>query len=252
MALAGLAVPALAQSPDITKLREELMALEKGSWDFMRDKNYDGMKNFLGEDALLIFGDGKRYNKRQTLELMKDFALRQHHDRADLCGAHARAPDVATLLYRVTYTEHGQGREARDREGRCRRASMFAATASGGACCTRKRRSNDASARETPLLSLRGITKRFVQRVDLAGRIANAFGAGVRETVVQAVSDVDLDVAEGEVVGLVGESGCGKSTLGRIVAGILPQTAGSHAVARPGRRRDGRRATGTPGSSPCR
>ena len=77
-----------------------------------------------------------------------------------------------------------------------------------------------------PLLSLRGITKRFVQRVDLAGRIANAFGAGVRETVVQAVSDVDLDVAEGEVVGLVGESGCGKSTLGRIVAGILPQTAG--------------------------
>jgi peptide/nickel transport system ATP-binding protein len=77
-----------------------------------------------------------------------------------------------------------------------------------------------------PLLSLRGITKRFVQRVDLAGRIANAFGAGVHETVVQAVSDVDLDVAEGEVVGLVGESGCGKSTLGRIVAGILPQTAG--------------------------
>jgi len=80
-----------------------------------------------------------------------------------------------------------------------------------------------------PILSLRGITKRFVQRVDLAGRIANAFGAGVRETVVQAVSDVDLDVAEGEVVGLVGESGCGKSTLGRIVAGILPQTAGTMA-----------------------
>jgi peptide/nickel transport system ATP-binding protein len=77
-----------------------------------------------------------------------------------------------------------------------------------------------------PLLSLHGITKRFVQRVDLAGKIANAFGAGVHETVVQAVSDVDLDVAEGEVVGLVGESGCGKSTLGRIVAGILPQTAG--------------------------
>ena len=32
-----------AQSADITKLRDELMALEKGSWGFMRDKNFDGM-----------------------------------------------------------------------------------------------------------------------------------------------------------------------------------------------------------------
>jgi peptide/nickel transport system ATP-binding protein len=79
----------------------------------------------------------------------------------------------------------------------------------------------------TPILSLKGISKRFVQKVDFAGKIANTMGAHLRETVVQAVTDVDLDIEEGEVVGLVGESGCGKSTLGRIVAGILPQTVGT-------------------------
>ncbi len=78
-----------------------------------------------------------------------------------------------------------------------------------------------------PIVDLIGITKRFTQRVDLAGRIANVFGAGLHETVVQAVSDIDLAVGEGEVVGLVGESGCGKSTLGRMVAGILEPSDGA-------------------------
>ena len=109
VALGGLAVaPAMAQSPDITKLREELMALEKGSWGFMRDKNYDGMKNFLGDDALLIFGDGNRYNKRQTLELMKDFALTNIEYEPNY-AVRMLSPDVATLLYRVTYTATVKG-----------------------------------------------------------------------------------------------------------------------------------------------
>jgi peptide/nickel transport system ATP-binding protein len=49
----------------------------------------------------------------------------------------------------------------------------------------------------------------------------------VREEVVHAVDHVDLDVFQGEVVGLVGESGCGKSTLGRMVAGILEPSSGT-------------------------
>lgn len=109
IALAGFAVPALAQSPDLTKLRDELMALEKASWGYMRDKNYDGMKNFLGDDALLIFGDGSRYNKRQTLELMKDFAMVGDIAVEPTYAVRMLSPDIATLLYRVTYTSTVKG-----------------------------------------------------------------------------------------------------------------------------------------------
>ena len=103
LVVAGLA-PAFAQTPDVMKLRDELMALEKASWGYMRDRNYDGMKNFLADDGLLIFWDGTRYNKRQTLELMKDFTLVGDVAIEPTFAVRTITPDVATLLYRVTYT----------------------------------------------------------------------------------------------------------------------------------------------------
>ena len=59
---------------------------------------------------------------------------------------------------------------------------------------------------DQPLLSLRGVSKRF--------------GA------VQALDGVDLDVAPGEVVGLVGDNGAGKSTLVKTIAGIYSPDEG--------------------------
>jgi len=42
----------------------------------------------------------------------------------------------------------------------------------------------------------------------------------------QALRATSLDVAEGEFVSIVGPSGCGKTTLMKIVAGLLPPSAG--------------------------
>jgi len=44
---------------------------------------------------------------------------------------------------------------------------------------------------------------------------------------VHAVDGVDLTVAPGETLGIVGETGCGKSTLARLICRLLPVTEGT-------------------------
>jgi len=54
---------------------------------------------------------------------------------------------------------------------------------------------------------------------------------GRTKTEVRAVDDVDLDVAEGEVVGFLGPNGAGKTTTLRMLTTLLRPTAGTATVA---------------------
>jgi peptide/nickel transport system ATP-binding protein len=77
-----------------------------------------------------------------------------------------------------------------------------------------------------PLIAAKGLSRRFTRHLDYAEKLANLVGAKIEEETVYAVTDVDIEVNQGEVVGLVGESGCGKSTLGRLLTGILSPSDG--------------------------
>jgi peptide/nickel transport system ATP-binding protein len=70
-----------------------------------------------------------------------------------------------------------------------------------------------------PLVKVRGLKVHFPI---LGGVVLNKVVG-----VVKAVDGVDLDIAEGQTLGLVGESGCGKSTLGRAMLRLSPVTEGS-------------------------
>jgi NitT/TauT family transport system ATP-binding protein len=56
-----------------------------------------------------------------------------------------------------------------------------------------------------------------------ARAVERSFDAGR----VQALGPMDLDIEDGEFVTIVGPSGCGKSTFLRIVAGLIPPSAGA-------------------------
>jgi oligopeptide/dipeptide ABC transporter ATP-binding protein len=80
------------------------------------------------------------------------------------------------------------------------------------------------------LVEVENVSRLFEPRLTIGEKIAATLGSAIETRTVHALDRVSLTIRAGEVVGLVGESGCGKSTLGRIIAGILPPTAGKASI----------------------
>ncbi|MCB1005047.1 MAG: ABC transporter ATP-binding protein, partial [Acidimicrobiales bacterium] len=87
--------------------------------------------------------------------------------------------------------------------------------------------SSDAEALPPGSIRLRGVTKSF----DRAGRKPLALAlpwAGPRyRQKITALHGIDLDVAPGESVGLIGSNGAGKSTLLKLLAGVTDPSGGA-------------------------
>jgi ABC-type glutathione transport system ATPase component len=79
---------------------------------------------------------------------------------------------------------------------------------------------------EAPLLEIRALSKRFVQQ-----RVFSR-----KKFVVQGLEKVNLELAQGSTVALIGRSGSGKSTLARCIAGF--ETPDSGEIFLEGKKRD--------------
>ena len=99
--LAGTAARA-QDKPDADRLREELMVLERQSWEYVKERDRAGIRHFFAEDAQLIFDDGSRYSKSEMLDyVLPNYRLDSYQIDPGY-GLRVISPDVAVLLYRVT------------------------------------------------------------------------------------------------------------------------------------------------------
>jgi lipopolysaccharide transport system ATP-binding protein len=77
------------------------------------------------------------------------------------------------------------------------------------------------------VIAVRGLSKAYNLYERPRDILLEAVLGGVRHDVFWALRDVDLDIFEGQRVGIIGPNGAGKSTLLKILTGNLTPTAGS-------------------------
>lgn len=77
------------------------------------------------------------------------------------------------------------------------------------------------------MISVKGLNKTFKVHKKEPGIIGSAKSLINRNYIEKhALSNIDLEIAEGEIIGLIGSNGAGKTTLTKILSGIIHATSG--------------------------
>jgi peptide/nickel transport system ATP-binding protein len=151
--------------------------------------------------------------QREVLDLMVELA--RDHETAVMLITHnlglvARYAQRAVVLRQGKVVESGTARQILSTPREAYTKQLVEAL---------PRRAARAGVRDAgePLVSVRGLKVEFAGRQGLLRRAPG----------VPAVNGVDLDVAAGETVAVVGGSGSGKTTLGRAMLRLLPPAGGA-------------------------
>jgi peptide/nickel transport system ATP-binding protein len=76
---------------------------------------------------------------------------------------------------------------------------------------------------QVPILRVDRLQKHYTIETSFLQRLFTK----AQTKIVKAVDNIQLELYEGEIFGLVGESGCGKSTLSRTILQLIPATGGT-------------------------
>lgn len=124
-------------------------------------------------------------------------------------------PVIAQIADRVTVLRDGEVQEAGDLGQLIARPNNEYTKKLLAAAEPALRLVADKSAAAAPLLEISGVTAGY------GGLDAEGLPA------IPVLREIDLAIAPGRALGVVGESGCGKSTLARVIAGLTPLARGA-------------------------
>ena len=197
---------ARAEAVDLFPVLSERYGVQAGNLSGGEQQMLSLAMAFLGRPRLLCIDELSLGLAPVVVATLLD-AVRRIHAQGVTIVIVEQSVNVALLLAeRATFLEKGQVRFSGPARSLLDRPDLLRAVFIGGTdeppkARTRRRRLPKAAYEAEPVLRCQELSKRF---------------GGVK-----AVDEVDLDVAPGEIVGLIGHNGAGKTTLFDLISGFL-------------------------------